>query len=193
MSVHVQNPTTINGINVSALRQTISEIENHPEAAHSRWKVVSRWQGGTRTDHFVDGVDIGGKKIDRQFQLHIDEPCELCGTNQFANPQEYLLAAANACLLVGYATAAAVMGVRLTKLQVEVTGDIDLRGFLDVDRTIPPGYRSLRFTVRISGDGTRRQFEKIHEVVRRTSPNYYNISHPIALTSDLVVESARPA
>ena len=32
------------------------------------------------------------------------------------------------------------------------------------------------------------QFEKIHEVVRRTSPNYYNIANPIELTSELVVE-----
>jgi uncharacterized OsmC-like protein len=190
VSVHMQNPTTINGINISDLRQAISEVADRAEAAQTHWKIMSQWKGGARTDHFVDGVDIGGRKVDRQFQLHIDEPCELCGTNQFANPQEYLLAATNACMMVGYATVAAVMGVRLTKLEVEVDGDIDLRGFLDVDRTIPPGYRSLHFTVRIGGDGTLNQFEKMHEVVRRTSPNYYNISHPVELTSDLIVESA---
>jgi uncharacterized OsmC-like protein len=121
-------------------------------------------------------------------QIQIDEPCELCGTNQFANPQEYLLAATNACMMVGYATVAAVMGVKLTKLELEITGDIDLRGFLDIDRNVAPGYERLHYTVRMSGDGTLEQFEKMHEVVQRTSPNYYNMANPIELTSELVVE-----
>jgi len=179
---------TVNGINVSALRQAIAAMTEKPEEATTQWRVKSRWVGGTRTDHFVDGYGLGGQTIDRQFQIQVDEPRELCGTDQFANPQEYLLAATNACMMVGYTAVAAVMGVRLTKLELEVTGEIDLRGFLDIDRSVPPGYRSLHFTVRVAGDGTREQFEKMHEVVRRTSPNYYNMSHAIELKTDLVIE-----
>ena len=110
----------------------------------------------------------------------------MCGTNQFANPQEYLLAATNACMMVGYATVAAVMGVTLTKLELEITGDIDLRGFLDIDPGVARGYERLHYRVHIAGDGTQQQFEKMHEVVQRTSPNYYNISQPIELTSELM-------
>ena len=178
----------VNGIDVAALKQTIADIEANPDAGQTRWTVRSRWKGGARTDHFVDGVNIGGQKVDRQFQIQIDEPCELCGTNQYANPQEYLLAATNACMMVGYATVAAVMGVKLTKLELEITGDIDLRGFLDIDSSVSRGYERLHYTVRLSGDGTQEQFAKIHEVVQRTSPNYYNIANPIEFTSNLVVE-----
>jgi uncharacterized OsmC-like protein len=102
-------------------------------------------------------TSAGGKSIANS-NFTLTSPCELCGTNQFANPQEYLLAATNACMMVGYATVAAVMGVRLTKLEVEVDGDIDLRGFLDVDRTIPPGYRSLPFHC---ADWRRRHSEPV--------------------------------
>ena len=177
----------VNGINVAALKQAIANIAANPDAGQTHWTVRSRWEGGTRTDHFVDGFDIGGEKVDRQFQIQIDEPCELCGTNQYANPQEYLLAATNACMMVGYATVAAVMGVKLTKLELEITGDIDLRGFLDIDSSVARGYERLHYTVRLAGDGTQEQFEKMHEVVQRTSPNYYNIANPIELTSDLVL------
>ena len=179
---------TVNGIDVATLKQAIADIEANPEAGQTRWTVKSHWEGGTRTDHFVDGVDIGGQKVDRQFQIQIDEPCELCGSNQFANPQEDLLAATNACMMVGYATVAAIMGVQLTKLELEITGDIDLRGFLDIEPSIARGYERLHYTVRLAGDGTQEQFEKMHELVQRTSPNYYNIANPIELTSDLVVE-----
>ncbi|WP_425399843.1 OsmC family protein [Aeoliella sp.] len=178
----------VNGIDVAALKQTIADIEAQPQAGQTRWTVTSRWQGGTRTDHFVDGVDIGGQRVDRRFQIEIDEPCELCGTNQYANPQEYLLAATNACMMVGYATVAAVMGIELSKLELQITGDIDLRGFLDIDASVARGYERLHYTVRVAGDGTQEQFEKLHEVVQRTSPNYYNMANPVELTSDLVVE-----
>ncbi len=179
---------TVNGIDVAALKQAISHIAANPDAGQTRWTVKSSWEGGTRTNHFVDGFDIGGKKVDRTFQIQIDEPCELCGSNQYANPQEYLLAATNACMMVGYATVAAVMGVRLTKLELKITGDIDLRGFLDIDPSVARGYERLHYTVRLAGDGTQEQFEKLHEVVQRTSPNYYNIANPIELTSHLIVD-----
>ena len=178
----------VNGIDIAALKGAIAQVEANPDAGQTRWTVKSRWQGGTRTDHFVDGFGMGGQKVDRQFQIQIDEPCELCGSNQYANPQEYLLAATNACMMVGYATVAAVMGVTLSKLELEITGDIDLRGFLDIDPSVARGYERLHYTVRLAGDGTQKQFEKMHEVVQRTSPNYYNIANPIELTSDLVVE-----
>lgn len=188
MTTQTQPETIVNDINVTALKQAIADIAANPDAGQTSWKVTSQWKGGTRTDHLVDGVEFGGQKVERQFQIQIDEPCELGGTNQFANPQEYLLAATNACMMVGYATVAAVMGVKLSKLELEITGDIDLRGFLDIDRSVAPGYERLHYTVRVAGDGTREQFEKMHEVVQRTSPNYYNISHPIEVSSNLVLE-----
>ena len=179
--------STVNGIDVTALREVISQVKADPSVGKTRWRVTSQWCGGTRSDHHVDGVDIGGQKIDRKFTIQIDEPRELLGGDQFANPQEYLLAATNACMMVGYATSAAVMGVTLTKLELEIMGDIDLRGFLDIDRSVAAGYKRLHYIVRIAGDGTPEQFEKMHELVQRTSPNYYNMSKKIELTSELLV------
>jgi hypothetical protein len=46
---------------------------------------------------------------------------------------------------------------------------------------------SLRYTVRIRGDGTKEQFAEIHDAVIATSPNFYNLSRPVALKPTLVV------
>jgi hypothetical protein len=91
-------------------------------------------------------------------------------------------------MMVGYSAVAALMGISLTKLELEITGDIDLRGFLDIDRSVAPGYERLHYKVRIAGEGTREQLEELHAVVQRTSPNYYNIANAIELTSDLIIE-----
>jgi len=53
MTTHVQEMTTVNGINVQALRQAIAAIEADPDAGQTRWKVTSRWQGGTRPSRGV--------------------------------------------------------------------------------------------------------------------------------------------
>ena len=50
------------------------------------------------------------------------------------------------------------------------------------------GYDNLRYKVRIKGNGTKEQFAEIHEAVMATSPNFYNLSRPVALKPTLVVE-----
>ena len=178
-----------NGIDVTMLQATIDSVRENPAVGQTHWSVDSRWVGGTRSEHFMDDCEIGGQKIDRRrFRINVDEPLELCGTNQFANPQEYLLAAMNACMIVGYTAVAALKGVKLTKLQIRTWGDIDLRGFFQLDPDVKPGYESLQQTITVAGDGTEEQFRELHEIVKKTSPNYFNITQAIATQSRLVVE-----
>lgn len=177
----------VNGIDVDALRSTIAAVAERPEAGATHWSVHSTWRGGTRSDHQVDGVRVGDQQVPRRFTIQSDEPRELCGTDQYANPQEYLLSALNACMMVGYAAVAALMGIQLTMLEIEIEGDIDLRGFLAIDPTVKPGYERLRQTVHIAGDGTPEQFAKLHETVKATSPNFFNITQAVPVNSRMVV------
>ena len=124
----------------------------------------------------------------RRFSIDIDEPSELGGTNQFANPQEHLLAALNACMMVGYVAQCAVRGITLDNLEIETDGEIDLRGFLGIDPAVPSGYENLSYTVRIKGSATKEEFAEIHEAVMATSPNFYNLSRPVTLKPTLIVE-----
>lgn len=193
----IHNPTMnttiedaqLNGLDVEYLTNAIEAITGDPAKGQTHWQVTSRWRGGTRSDTLVKTYTIGGQRVAKDFTIRIDEPYELGGTNQFANPQEYLLAALNACMIVGYSAVCALQGIKLDELSIETEGDIDLRGFLGIDTTVRPGYESLRYTVRIKGDATPEQFEKVHEVVKATSPNRFNVATAIALKSTLVVES----
>ena len=184
--------THLNGINTDALRGAMEAIAENPAHAKTHWQVTSQWRGGTRSDARVRSCMIGGEHIAREFTLPVDEPLQLCGTNQYANPQEHLLAALNACMIVGYTACCALAGIELTELRIETEGDIDLRGFLGLDPTVRPGYDQLRYTVFISGSGTAEQFEQIHRTVMATSPNYFNLASAIPLQSRLVLGAPRP-
>ena len=181
-------PTIVNGINVDDLFALIEGVRRDARKAKTNWRVTTTWQGQTRSRAQVEGFEIGGEQVPRRFSIDIDEPCELGGTNRFANPQEHLIAALNACMTVGYVAQCAVHGITLESLEIETDGEIDLRGFLGIDPAVLPGYENLSYVVRIKGSGTNEEFAEIHEAVMATSPNFYNVSRPVALKPTLVVE-----
>src|SRR5262245_52983129 len=121
----IAKPTVINGINVDDLLTLIEGVRRDAAQGKTNWHVRTNWSGQTHSRTKVDGCGIGGMKIQRQFSIDIDEPCELGGSNQFANPQEYLLAALNACMTVGYVAQCALRGIILEKLEIETKGEID--------------------------------------------------------------------
>jgi len=180
-------PRIVNGINVDDLMALV-EASRDEAAAKTNWRVTTAWRGRTRVHAEVEGFAIGGQQVERRFAFDIDEPEQLGGGNAFANPQEHLIAALNACMTVGYAAQCAVRGIVLDSLEIETTGEIDLRGFLGIDATVANGYESLAYTVRIKGNGTPEQFAEVHEAVMATSPNFYNLACLVALKPTLVVE-----
>ena len=182
------DPTIVNGINLDDLFALIDSVKRDAATGKTNWRVTTTWQGQTRSRAQVEGFGIGGEQVQRRFAIDIDEPCELGGTNRSANPQEHLLAALNACMIVGYAAQCAVRGITLESLEIETDGEIDLRGFLGIDPAVPRGYESLNYVIRIKGSGTKEEFAEIHEAVMATSPNFYNVSRPVALKPTLVVE-----
>ena len=184
----IAEPTIINGINVDDLFALIDGVKRHAANGKTSWRVTTTWQGQARSRAQVDGFEIGGDRVPRRFSIEIDEPCELGGTNRFANPQEHLIAALNACMTVGYVAQCAVRGITLESLEIETNGEIDLRGFLGIDPAVPAGYEKLSYTVRIKGSGTKEEFAEVHKAVMATSPNFYNVSRPIALKPTLVIE-----
>jgi len=181
-------PKIVNGLDVDALYALIDSVKQDSANGKTRWRVQTAWQGQTRSRSQVEGFALAGQQVSRQFSIDVDEPAELGGSNRFANPQEYLIAALNACMTVGYVAQCSVRGITLESLVIETEGDIDLRGFLGIDPDVPNGYERLNYTVRIKGSGTPEQFAEVHDAVMATSPNFYNISHPVALRPSLVVE-----
>ncbi|MEO1251321.1 MAG: OsmC family protein [Pseudomonadota bacterium] len=180
-------PNIINGLNVEDVTALIESVKSDPSSGETKWQVKSAWQGRTHNRSTVSSFFIGGEESNRDFTIDIDEPEELGGANQFANPQEYLLAALNSCMMVGYVAQCSLNGIELESLEIDVEGDIDLRGFLALKEGVAPGYEKLSYTVRIKGDATQEQFEEIHEAVMKTSPNFYNLSRAVPLHAKLQV------
>jgi uncharacterized OsmC-like protein len=177
----------VNGIDLVALADVVADVEQDPNLAKAGFEVTTRWAGQTRSETVIDGFTLGGQRYERQHRILADEPCELLGTDSAPNPQELLMAAFNACIMVGYVANAALKGIRLDSVEIRTRGTLDLRGFLGLSDQVPPGYESIDYDVFIKGDGAAADFLEIHQNVMKTSPNYFNLSRPIRMNGTIHV------
>ena len=183
---YVETPH-VNGLDLGALGEVVEAIEQDASLAKAGFEVTTRWAGQTRSESVVEGFTLGGQRIARQHRIVADEPCELLGTDSAPNPQELLMAAFNACIMVGYVAGASTRGIRLDSVEIRTRGTLDLRGFLGLSDAVAPGYEAIDYDVWIKGDGTPQQFEDIHQTVMKTSPNYFNLNRPIRMNGALRV------
>jgi uncharacterized OsmC-like protein len=181
----VLEKTRVNGIDVDTMKQTIAAVAENPSLGLVEFRVRTDWTGSTRSESTVESYSLAGERIDRRFKIIADEPFELLGTNSAPNPQELLMSALNSCMMVGYVAQAAMRGISLTVCRIETQGGLDLRGFLGIDPSVPNGYREIDYVVTLEGNGTREQFEEIHDAVQATSPNFYNLNSSIRMNGRL--------
>lgn len=177
--------TRLNGVDVDAMTAIRDAVAADPGQGQLGFKVRTAWKGQMRSETTIEGYCKGGEQIARRFTIAADEPDELLGSNSAPNPQELLMSAVNACMTVGYVAQASALGITLSQCVIEMEGDIDTRGFFGLDASVPAGYRQLRYTVRLEGDGTRAQYEEIHAGVQATSPNYFNLARPVEMVGTL--------
>lgn len=178
----------INGIDTDAIKSLVREIKQDRGKGVADFRVATQWKHAMNSETRVTSWSLGGRSLKHLFTIDIDEPRELCGGDQSANPQEYLLAAMNACMLNTFVAVCSLQGVQLESLVFESRGQLDLRGFLGIDPNVPAGYEEIHYTIRVRGDGTPEQYRKAHEAMIATSPNYFNMANGIPLRADLVIE-----
>jgi uncharacterized OsmC-like protein len=177
----------LNGLNVEALGGLVETIKGNPHLSKSIWYASAEWKGG-----FACEVKS------RNFTWEIDEPTDLGGKDTAANPAEMYLGALAGCLNVGYTLNAAMLGVSIDKLNIDLEGDIDLPGFVGLaeapgfeDQCKLPGYTNVRVKVRMKSDASPEQLDQIHQNVMATSPIGLSVANQVGL--DVQMETRRMA
>jgi uncharacterized OsmC-like protein len=183
----INAPQLLNGLDPQQIAQAAAGLVADPQQAQVKFRARSQWQGALRSRTEIESYELAGQRITRKHAIHSDEPLELLGTNQAPNPQDLLLAALNACMLVGFVAAATGLGISLELLEIESECALDLRGAFGLDPSVKPGADKIRYTVRVRGNGTPAQFEEAHQAMIANSPNRFHLTAPIPMESKLVV------
>ncbi|NQY30120.1 MAG: OsmC family protein [Flavobacteriaceae bacterium] len=172
----------LNGINLDGLEQYVKLITEKPAEAISSYCITAKWLGGVNTEITTHNQMVGSKEINKNFKFTIGEPEELLGKNAYPTPQEYLLGGLAGCMMVGFVAGASSKGIKLESVSLTITGDLNLRGFLNVDETAPVGFEEIQFNYDVKGDGTQEDYDAIINNVQQFSPNYRTITDNVKLS-----------
>lgn len=179
-----QTPGTLNGVDVAQLQGTIQAIQDDPDLARFRFRASNRWHDGGHSVTRIDGFYGAGQEDETRtepFVLEGDEPPVLLGSNKAPNAVEAVLHALASCIAVGFVYNAAARDIEVRSLDLDVEGELDLRGFLGLSDQVRPGYQNIRFTYEIDCDAPADVVEELCEHVQRTSPVLDMLRNPVAV------------
>ncbi len=121
----------------------------------------------------------------RKFKMTVDERESLGGSDQGPNPVELVLNALGACQEITYRLYADLMGVPLDGISVEVTGDIDLCGFLAVNDEARPGYSNITADIVIDSPASEEEIQRLKGAVDQHCPALDIISNATPVTTNV--------
>jgi uncharacterized OsmC-like protein len=101
----------------------------------------------------------------RGFEVVIDEPVEMGGTNAGPNPIEYLLATLAGCLNVMGHTIAKEMNMNLNGLKINISGILNPDKFSGVDTDERAGLKQINVEIIPDTDADEATLEKFHTPV----------------------------
>ena len=174
-------PVPLNGVNTPMLLATIDAVGKQPELARFQFRATSRWMSGTHSQSTMFGFYGAGGEHEHilPYKADGDHPAVLCGADAGPTPVEWVLHAIATCLMSGIGNIASARGIRLTKVEAKLTGDIDLRGILGLSDKVRNGYQSLRISFDIEGDAPREKLEQVVMQAKARSAVYDIITNGI--------------
>lgn len=117
----------------------------------------------------------------------IDEPPTLLGQDTAVNPSEAVLAALGSCISVGIHANAIMRGITLTKLEMELEGDINITGVWGIGDLAEKrlGFTDIRVKVDLEGDVSREELEDLVAHSNFWSPVANTLRNPVNMQVSL--------
>ncbi|MDT8979386.1 MULTISPECIES: OsmC family protein [Paenibacillus] len=144
----------------------------------------------TASAHLQEGMVV--KARSRNFEITIDEPKSLGGTDTAMNPVEVVLCALGACQSIVARAYARKFNIQLEQFWVELEGDLDTDGFMNKS-DVRRGYSEIRYNIHVKSNASYEQVEQFVQFIERTCPVGDTISAPVRLVlNGIILEQDSP-
>ena len=175
----------VNGIDTERAFATIEAIKKDPSLAKFEFRARNEWVDGGTNRSTIQGFYGAGREDDSRqepFVFTNGEPPVLLGDNRGANPVEFLLHALAGCVTTTVVLHAAARGIAIRRLSTKLVGDIDLRGLLDLNGTVTPGYQGIDVEMDIDADCSAEEIDDLLAFAHAHSPTVQTIVRPVQVT-----------
>lgn len=179
----------INGLDTKKLHDLEVDLKEHPESGKAIFFSNTRWKGGMKSITTFSEYEIDGKFIgkERKFTLSGDGLKEMGGEDTSPGAIEELMYAVGTCIVTSANANAALMGVKLSKIEVELESSIDMHGLMGLDSKVPSGVLDFKTTIKIAGDASEEILRKIAIRGYLLSPVSDTVRNGVLLTEPLKI------
>lgn len=184
-----EQTSTLNGVDVKKLKETVQAIQDNPSLADFRFRIANKWQGGGMNETTVKASYGAGTEFhDREgkFTMRADEPPVLLSGDRAANPVEHLLHALAACVTTSMVYHAAAKGIPLEAVESELEGELDLHGFLGLKPEVRRGFKRINIHVRLIGKLSEAQKREVLSMGPQFSPVYDMVTNSVPVDIELM-------
>ena len=156
--------TKVNGFNTDEIVETINAIQGNNAIAKFEFRVKNKWVTAGHNQSTIQnfyGACQEDSSRKEPWTFDNGEPPVLLGTNEGANPVEFVLHALAGCMTTTMALHAAARGIEIDSVESKLEGGIDLQGFLGLNDKVRNGYQQIKVTFDIKGDLTEQQKQEL--------------------------------
>ena len=164
------------------LRQRYKE-EHAPVWITDRGRALN----GTATDPFHGEAVPGSQEYGVRLRFGIHDA--VGGYHDGPNPGDLLCTALATCLDSTIRIIAERLGVALISVEVDVSGDIDVRGTLQVDRGVPVGFQQLRcaVTLRPAANADPALVQRVFQAAEQCCVNLQTLRAGVPVATSLTI------
>lgn len=188
-SAVTEKVTHINGLDVQAATYTIAALKADKSLAKFQFRAKNKWvSGGENRSTIRDFYGAGQEDTSRAsaFEFTNGEPPVLLGSNEGANPVEFLLHALAGCVTTTLVLHAMARGITVHELSTELKGDIDLQGLLGLDDAVSPGYERIKIRLHVKADCSDEELDGLLAYAQQHSPVCNTVCRPVPVVIERV-------
>ena len=167
--------TSFNGVNTQKLSSVFSSMQNQPEMAKVTFSVKSKWNGGFSVETTASKrFRMGGQNMERstEHKTQYDFPPQI-GEDLGPTVCEGCMGALAACLSQTIVAHATSRGIQLDGINIDVEGEVDMRGFAGIPSDARSGAQQFKVNVNLqSSSASKEQLDELREFGKRHSPAY---------------------
>jgi uncharacterized OsmC-like protein len=151
------------------------QYRDDPEAA----RITLRARGSQADLPISCSVDLGRAVYEAQAHRGVG------GAGTAACSGDLLLGALAACAQLTCQMVATALEIPVERIEVTVEGDLDLRGTLGVDKTVPAGFQAIRTSFEVDApDATAEQLAALADKTERYCTVYQTLVQPPPARTD---------
>jgi uncharacterized OsmC-like protein len=174
------NTMSLKHVNINKIKELVEATKQDLAAAKMTPSVHGEWIFETGQPQFRSEINVEGG----QFTAEADMPSKLGGWGSRPGPLHWCYYGIASCYAFTFAAVAAMEGVTLTKLAIDVEGHVDFSKVFGV--TDNPIVEGVRIQVLVTSSADAATLERIQTLAEDRCPALDCLTRAITVTTELV-------